>query len=387
MVGDRSFFPNLRYRSYLNHAAISPPSSLVQNVVNEVIVDFASNGVSSVFRWLEQRDVLRSKIAQIIETTPNQIGFVANTTTGILQAAWSVSWKPKDKIIVFAGEFPTNITPWQQVAKTFELDLLWIDATQAYKNIDKLLSDTEEQLRKGVRLLTISAVQFQTGLALPLKEIGQLCARYGALFFVDGIQAVGALPLSVKECQIHMLSCGSHKWLMGLEGCGFLYIDEKIISELTPRLTGWLSHENGLQFLFEGSGHLRYDRSFQSSASFVEGGAYNVVGFAALEKSIDIILSLGVSTIHRHINHYIDILEPQLENMGFCSLRHRNFRSGILSLIPPDGIDGKRVVEKLEASGVSCSYPDGYIRVAPHWPNNYSEVPLVVEAFQLSIAN
>ena len=376
----------MQYRSYLNHAAISPPSTAVQAAAEEVLADFASHGVSSFLRWMEQRERLRSKIAQLIEGNASEIGYVANTTTGVLQTAWSINWQRGERIVLYQGEFPTNITPWQRVAKEYALDISWINAENAYLDIEKLLIETEQALQRGARVLAISAVQFQTGLALPLKKIGQLCKNYETLFFVDGIQAVGALPLSVKDSHIDFLSCGSHKWLMGLEGCGFLYIAQDVLPKLQPRLTGWLSHHDGLQFLFEGSGHLRYDRPFQQNAAFVEGGAYNTIGFAALEKSIDILLQLQITNIHNHINLLLNEIEDQLKALGYRSLRHSHLRSGILSLRPPDDCDGKKIIETLESLGISCSYPDGNIRLSPHWPNHRREVPLIIDAFQRATA-
>ena len=69
---------------------------------------------------------------------------------------------------------------------------------------------------------------------------------------------------------------------------------ESTHSLLSPNTAGWLSHENGLQFLFEGSGHLRYDRPITKNIHFVEAGVYNAIGLVALEQSIRTLQKLGV---------------------------------------------------------------------------------------------
>src|SRR5690606_30897796 len=111
------------------------------------------------------------------------------------------------------------------------------------------------------------------------------------------------------------------KWLMGLEGAGFLYVRPDRAAALEPRVAGWLGHEQGLDFLLHGPGHLRYDRPLKRSADVVEGGACNAVGYAALEAAVDLIASLGVEAIHAHANTYLDALEPALVDRGFESLR------------------------------------------------------------------
>ena len=144
----------------------------------------------------------------------------------------------------------------------------------------------EEALKDGCRLVAVSAVQFQTGLAMPLEDMARLCRKYDAMLCVDAIQAVGCIPIDVKKTKLDYLVSGSHKWLMGMEGCGFVYIAPHRIAQMVPRLASWLSHEDGLGFLFDGAGHLRYDRPIRQRADWIEVGAQNTIGFAALEAAV-----------------------------------------------------------------------------------------------------
>ena len=82
-----------------------------------------------------------------------------------------------------------------------------------------------------------------------------------------GIQCLGATPIDLTH--VDFLSAGGHKWLMGLEGTGILYAKESVHDQLSPNTAGWISHENGFQFLFEGAGHLRYDRPIIKNIHFI----------------------------------------------------------------------------------------------------------------------
>jgi selenocysteine lyase/cysteine desulfurase len=190
------------------------------------------------------------------------------------------------------------------------------------------------------------------------------------------------VPLDVRTAAIDYLSVGGHKWMMGCEGLGFLYVRPERLAELRPRVAGWLSHEDGLRFLLEGSGHLRYDRPIRRTADFVEGGAANTVGCAALEAALALIAQLGPDKIFAHVQAYLDLLEAGLIARGFVSLRSRDpaARSCILSVLPPNPGDVLGLQRELAEGGVACSTPDGLLRFAPHWPNHIDEVPLVLAA-------
>jgi len=173
---------------------------------------------------------------------------------------------------------------------------------------------------------------------------------------------------------------------MGVEGCGFLYARADRAAALRPNVAGWLSHEDGIGFLFNGEGHLKYDRPIKKSIDFIEGGNTNAAGFAALEAAVDLILQLGVATIHNHANAYNDALEAGLCERGFTSLRSANpaHRSGTLGVKPPAGTSVIELHHDLGASGIACAIPDGVLRFSPHWPNALAEVGLIlaeVDAF------
>ncbi len=388
-LGDRSLFETLRPAAYLNHAAISPPSKPVREAVHAVTEDYARDGVGAFMSWLEQRQRLKSKLAGLVGGQLNDIAFSANTTRGLTDIALCFPWRSGDRVLSFEGEFPANITPWQRAAELFDLELKLLPQPRTAQDPAQLLSALEAELRRPkTRLLAVSAVQFQTGLQMPLEAIGKLCEQAGVQLAVDAIQACGVTAVDVRKQRIDYLSCGSHKWLMGLDGLAFVYVNPARVEQLRPHVAGWLSHVDPLAFLFEGPDKLRYDRPIRKSADFIEGGMSNTVGAAALEASLDCILSLGVERIFAHVSAYLDLLEEGLLERGFSSLRAAEpaGRSGILSLLPPEGLDVISLFQAIDPLRVSCSTPDGVLRFAPHWPNDIAEVSGVLGAIDEALA-
>lgn len=388
VIGSRRLFPELGVTAYLNHAAISPISSPVREALHRSVQRYEIEGVHAFPEHLAQRERLREKLAALICARGDEIALLPNTSAGVIAVAMCFPWQPRDRVVVLEGEFPTNVTPWQRAAVLHDLRLEMLPAPDP-SDPSKILEPLEAALRAGVRLLALSAVQFQTGVQMPLSEIGALCRRYGTAFFVDAIQACGVVPLAVDPLGIDFLACGSHKWLMGIEGGGFLYARDAPQYRLRPHLAAWLSHEHGLDFLFHGDGHLRYDRPIKSGPQMLEGGTSNALGFVALEASLDLLDQIGIPAIYDHVQRYHDVLEPALCERGFQSARcpQKDGRSGILSVRAPAQLDIPSLPARLREHGVSIAIPDGWVRFSPHWPNATTEVAWVCQAFDALLAS
>ncbi len=386
-LGDRSLFPDLTCVAYLAHAAISPLSASVRDRITEVTASYARGGMAGFSEWAPRLQRTRKDLAGLIGAGPREIAFVSNTTHGVIDVAFGLRWQKGDRVLLFEGEFPANVTPWQQAATEFGIELCWHSLEPFHSSADEGLAELERALTRGLRLVAVSAVQYKSGLRMPLAEMAALCRRYGAELFVDAIQAVGATPIDVS-CGIDYLSSGSHKHLMGAEGAGFLYVAERCASRCLPRLAGWLSHQNAIGFLIGDEPSLDYENPLKTSAQVFEIGTTNVMGIAALGASAATLRELGVDAIHRHANGYLDTLETGLLERGFASHRATvaAARSSLLSVTTPDGVPPTRLASELGKRGVVCNTPDGLVRFSPHWPNHPDEVPQVLGALDEALA-
>lgn len=359
---------------FLAQAGVSRCSPRVTAAVQAHLQRVAEDGVGSVTEALAMRARLKQKLGRLLGTSEQNLVLTGGTSWGILAIAQNFPWERGDRVGLIRGEFPTNVTPWQQAARQHGLEVVWLDAD---------LATLQQELDHGLRLLAFSAVQFQTGLRLPWEAITRRCHSHGCQVFVDAIQAVGIVPLCVGE--IDYLAGGAHKWLGGLEGCGYLYVSPQRLDSLQRHWSGWLSHQDPVRFLLEGPGELRYDRPLLESVGYLEVGSSSAVSQFALEASLEEILEVGVESIFAHVDMYLNCLEEALQMLGFESLRQPQARSGILSLRPPRGDVGQWNRLLLEQQ-VRISTPDGLLRVAPHWSNPVDQVELVVRAFQAVLA-
>lgn len=381
-LGSRALFPTLSARVYANHAAISPLSQPVVARMHEAIADYAAEGLGAITPWVRDRELLRCELAEFFGVSANTLGFVQNTSSGVRAVALGVPWKTGDRVLVFDGEFPANVTPWERAAELYKLEILSMPIDRFRVDPGGAWIEFQRHLDRGVRLVAVSVVEFQTGFRVPLSEITRRSHLAGAEVFADAIQAAGAIPLNIGKLDVDYLCGGGRKWMMGAEGGGYLYVHDRCIADLRPVVAGWLSHENPLDFLGAGPGLLRRGRPIRPSTDFVEGGALNVIGYAGLRAALGLIRAIGTRRIFDHIQAWHDLLEPEMIERGFVSMRSERAegRSGILSFAPPAGHRAADLTAGLLGAGVSAGNPEGLLRFAPHWPNSLNEISGVVAA-------
>lgn len=401
LAGDESFAPQISASAYFNHAALTPPSPLVLGAVQRCLSAFAEHGSDAFMGVVEDRATLKRSLASLFELEERfaeSFAFVPNTTTGLQALAHAIPWRRGDRVLLFQGEFPTNVIPWLQAAERHELEVCWASLSPLSASEGPEWSSLEAELARGVRLVCVSAVQFQTGLKVPLEALAERCARWGAELCVDGIQACGAVPLPLD--QIAYMASGGHKWMMALEGAGFMYVHPDKIKQLRPQNAGWLSLSQPLDFLFQPSAPLGYHRPVRPEASAFEGGAQASVCYAALAASVEVLRAVcdpqgrrGVQAIYHHVNQLNDRLEEGLSALGFLSARcpDQERRSGILSLTPSPALGGLEAIPQIAASwaarGFVCATPNAYLRISPHWYNSDAQVDRALQIAREALLN
>ncbi len=377
-LGDPSAFGVLASKAYLNHAAIAAPSAWVRDALDAYVRDMSAHGFGAFGRVLAQRESVRGKLAKLIGADADEVGLVQSTTAGLLALALCIPFRAGDRVVLFEGEFPANVTPWQRAAERFGLELVWVPVSAFERSEDEGLALLRAALGKPTRLVAVSLVQFQTGFRMPVARIAAEARAAGAEVSVDAVQAAGIVPFDVRELGVDYLACGSHKWLMGLDGAGFVWVARERWDALSPTYAGWLSHEEPVRFLVEGAGLLRYDRTLRKRPDFLEVGNLSSASLAALDASVGALLEVGVASAYDHVQALHDVLEPRLAEAGLRSKRspRAEARSGSLSFEPPPNVPLPALAKAIAERGVSVSTPDGHLRLSPHFwtPREHAEL-------------
>jgi selenocysteine lyase/cysteine desulfurase len=360
----RDEFPVTKQLIYLNHAAVAPLSRRTAAAMKNLSDDVMDFGSLHYDRWMECYAGLRGAAAKLIGAAPEEIAIVKNTSEGIATVAFGLNWKGGDRVVAFQEEFPANYHPWARL-QSRGVEITWLSI---YDPIEKIAAAIP-----GAKLLAISFVNYLSGYRADLQAIGDLCHRHGCFFFVDAIQGLGVFPLDVNALHIDALSSDGHKWLLGPEGNGILYVRRERQDAIEPVEFGWTNTAHYADYASR-------DMTLRPDAGRYECGTLNTVGCFGLRTAIELILEIGVSEIGAAVSALAGRVESGVHAEGYEVMKPRSAAtgSGIVSFRHPT-IDSRVIVSELKRHNILAAPRQGWVRVAPHFYLSGEEMDRVVE--------
>ena len=350
----REEFPVTGKFVYLNHAAVAPLPRRTARAMQDLAEDACLNGSFHYADWLAAYAATRAAAARLVNADASEIAFVKNTSEGIATVALGFPWRPGDRIVAFREEFPANYYIWKKIEESHGVTVDWLSC------FDPL--ETIAAAARGARLLAISFVQYLSGYRADLAAIGEICRQEGVFFFVDAIQGLGAFPLDVRAMNIQAFAADGHKWLLGPEGQGLLYVEKAWQDRIQPVEFGWTTVAGYNDYASR-------DMTPRHDAGRYECGTLNTISLFGLRASLDLILEAGVERIAPAIQALTDQLAEGAAKLGYEVLgppRTPSCTSGIVSIRHPQ-IDARLVHSRLRDSGFQTSPRQGWVRVSPHF--------------------
>lgn len=341
--------------AYFDHAAVAPLPEPTRAVIRQWADDFAGNGDTNWPAWRERLEETRRLGARLVGADADEIALVHSTTEGIGLVAEGLPWQPGENIVVPAGEFPSNLYPWMNLASR------GIEVRQVPTQDERLdLEQLEAACDARTRIVAVSWVGYATGWRNDLDALAAIAHRRAALLLVDAIQGLGVFPLDVTRTPIDFLAADGHKWLLGPEGAGLLYIRREHLARLRPLMVGWNSVKQAGQYT-----DARLE--LKETAARYEGGTFNMMGHAALGASLRLLLDCGIDTLAARVLEITDRLCARLVACGaeIASCRDDERRSGIVAFTWP-GETPLAVKRRLAEHGVAVTCRAGRVRVSPH---------------------
>ena len=365
MMDASTEFPVTEKYAYLNHAAVAPlPRRAVQRMA-AMAEDVSRTGDQHWADRNTETERVRGLAAQILGARdPREVSFCENTSTGLSAIAEGfVDWKAGDNVIGACLDFPSNVYPWMRLSD-YGVEYRQIPERDGRIDDDEVISRIDDR----TRMVALSWVQYASGYRCDLARIGRVCRERGALLVVDVIQGLGALQLNVERDLVDAAVGSSHKWLLGPEGIGLLYVSDRIVERIRPTRSGWRSMRDQL-------GWTDFQVDFNEGAKRFESGTLNAYGITALGASLEILLETGMDEVERRILSLADRAAAGLAELGWrvISSRAKGETSGIVTAVHPDR-DADRTVRELAGRGVIVAARAGRFRVSPHFYNTAEEV-------------
>jgi selenocysteine lyase/cysteine desulfurase len=362
-------FPVARDWAYFDHAAVAPLPRRSGDVLRAWVAEQEANGCTNWLAWERKLEAHRRGIARLIGADHEEIAYVGSTTQGIGLVAEGFPWREGDNVVTAEEEYPSNLYPWLNL-ESRGVGLRTVPSREGRVWIEDLAAAMDAR----TRVLTISHVEWASGFRNDLEALAGLCHARGVALFVDAIQGLGPLTIDVRRTPIDFLAADGHKWLLGPEGAGLLYVRRDWIDRLRPIGVGW--HSVTASYNTPG---IHFD--LKPSAQRWEGGSFNMPGIQAFGTSVGLFLELGPEAVSRRILDRAEHAREAARGAGWTvreSGRPED-RSGIV-VLERDGVDPEAAARDLRRRGVALSCRRGRLRLSPHLYNDASDFDRLREA-------
>ena len=343
----------------MNHAA---------DAMGAFAQDAAQNSMAHYDEWNEMVQTARHSVARLIGASGEEIAFLKNTTDGIIAVAEGLDWRTGDNVVLASCEFPANVYPWKNLASK-GVEIHWVDEADGRLSLEAYGAAIDDR----TRVVSASAVQFHSGFRNDLAGLSKICKQHGALFVVDGIQSVGALPMDVEAQGIDFLAADGHKWMLGPEGCALFYCSTNVLESIRVASLGWASVSDADFF--------DYDTILHGDARRFETGTLNTIGIAGLKVAAELLLEVGIEQVSERILHLTDSLCDGLSDLDFNILTPRSpgEKSGIVTFTRK-GWDLGSMEKLLIDRRIIATTRNGCVRLSPHFYNSDEEIDEVLSA-------
>lgn len=350
-------FPQDPAICYLNHAAVAPWPKRAAEAVKAFACENLHQGARDYPRWVQLEHRLRGQLQTLLNAPgKGDIALVKNTSEALSFVAMGLDWTEGDEVLISDEEFPSNRIPWEALAPR------GVRLRQVSLNGADPEGALIEAMGPATRLLSISSVQYASGLRMDLARLGRACRERGILFCVDAIQSLGAIELDVQAIHCDFAMADGHKWLLGPEGLGVFYCRREVRDRLHLTQFGW--------HMVEALGD--YDRADwvpASTARRFEPGSPNTLAQHALSASLELLLEVGLGRIQEALQQrtaYLIQSIGALPGARLLSPATPERRAGIVTFSFA-GIDSQWLYQRLMQAGVVCAARGGGVRWSPHF--------------------
>lgn len=348
-------FPQDPELCYLNHAAVSPWPKCAGEALTHFAAENVKFGATHYPVWMKTENALRERLAALLQIdTVHEIALAKSTSEALSTIAYGLDWNDGDEVIMSNQEFPSNRIVWESLASQgVRVRVANIDQGDPVAAVSACLSDR-------TRLVSISSVQYATGLRINLASLGAQCRARNVLFCVDAIQSLGALAFNQKEIQADFIVADGHKWMMAAEGLALLYVKSDHLDTLKLHQFGW-------HMVAQRGNYDRQEWEPAQDATRFECGSPNMLGACVLNASLGLLLDLGMDRIEAALQSKMQYLTERLlaiPDLRILTTLDAGQRAGILTFIPPVK-DLTDLYKKLMKNKVICAHRGGGIRFSP----------------------
>jgi isopenicillin-N epimerase len=365
----RSQFPIPVDEAYCNTGTLgASPRRVVNRMIDHLYkhaveiarCDWSDGGIDLLSGYFPYVD-LRTKIGKLINADYKEIALTQNATMGMNFLSNGLDLPPGAEVLTTDKEHSGGRSGWQLLAKRRGTEWRQVPVSVPVQSPEQILDGFLSAIGPKTRVLSLPHITSGTGTILPVREICRAAAGKGIFTIVDGAQAIGHIPVDVKDIGCDAYYASPHKWLMAPAGTGILYIRNERMDEVWTTLASgqWDNHEdNGYRLTQRGTG--------------------NAVVLAGLDEALDFHFEVGPERIYRRIKRLGDQLRDglrQIPQARILTSLHPEMSSGMTTFNVRE-MDGKKLQDTLWERGRLQPRSQGNrgVRYSTHIYNSPAEV-------------
>lgn len=369
----RAEFPILKTTAHLGNCSQSAQSIRVREAINSYLDNWLTVGMDWD-SWVEEVNLAKEEFARLINAEPGEIAVSSCVSEAVSSIANSLDYSGKrNKVVVTDAEFPT-------------VDYIWL-ANQRYgakvdfiavnENHQIDIEEYDRYIDENTLLTSITQVYYLNGFKQDIERIAEIAHSKGSLVLVDAYQCLGTEPVDVKKMNIDMLASGCLKYLFGIPGIAFLYVNKDLIPKLKPTVTGWFGQTN--PFLFQ----TRYN-DWSETTSRLDTGTQPVLNSYAARAGLKIINEVGVDRIKDRIDMLSTHALKGCLSRGLTSISpfDVNKKGGTTAIVVAPKINSHEMEAELRKRNIIGSGRGEVIRIAPHFYTKPEEIDYALDTIK-----
>lgn len=356
---------------YFNSAYFGPTPIRSKELVEQALKRTMDPSGITNKDWLELPDKMRERIAALMGVNANNIALSTSVSEIVSHVANGISLSEQEEVLLLGDDFPSMILPWMVLAERrgFKVRQLPVATFQ-----DPLKLKKEFSVR--TRFVGCSHVMFNTGIKLPIAEIGKVCRERGVLFMADTSQSFGGMRLT-KEIfdQVDIMAGVCYKWMLGPFGSAYGYFSNNALGKIRRTHANWTaspgSHEAGSLLHYS-------TRTLPGARKFDRGQGGSFLMMAALEGALDTLAEIGMETIES-ANRELTLQFLHGLPRGYDVDATGDNVSNIVCFRPPT-MDANALKDKLAAENIEVSVREGRLRASFHFFNTPEQVERLLQS-------
>ncbi|MTI88176.1 MAG: aminotransferase class V-fold PLP-dependent enzyme [Balneolaceae bacterium] len=363
--------------TYLNCGYMSPQLKRVEEAGIKGLKAKRNPFNISTDDFFGQTERLRTEFAKTINAAEaNRITVIPSVSYGMANVAHNLSLSFGDEIVVVGEQFPSNVYPWQSLARKTNAKIITVSAPDTLKDRGRIWNEEIiEAINPRTKLVALGNIHWADGTLFDLKSIRKKSREYNAWLVIDGTQSVGALPFDVQEIEPDALVCAGYKWLMGPYSMGLAYYGSAL-DEGTPVEENWINRYKSEDF----ANLVNYNDGYQHGALRYEVGEHsNFILVPMMLEAIKQINTWGPINIQAHCRQLIVDLVPELHKHGFWIEDDKYRASHLFGIRLAEHHDMEQIQQALKDENIIVSYRGDSIRISPNIYNEKSELDKLAE--------